>query len=263
MSPLTGLLQFVPNIEIANKFLESEFCLKDILSYKQKDFKSDCCNNVKYDNLEGKILTTGIIEKCCFISCFTMLNDSFFEKNPPYKLKKEIIEGLEKGNVSEYGKMDPRPFITIKRANVEPVVDELCVQSKSFLKSINYNGPGFSTKAVLYLELEDYLKRGSEAQEKLNNIRSSNEKVELININNLTDQQKTDLCDALKFMYFTKLKKYQVQNEYRMHIISDDPLPEKYLVNGLLRVPIKKNLHNYIKVHKVHDDIYNLTKYDL
>lgn len=260
MSPLTGLLQFVPNSEIANKFLKSEFCLKDILSYKQKDFRSDCYNNVKYDDLEGKILTSGIIENCCFISCFTMLNDSFFEENPPYKLKKEVIEGLERGNVNKHGEKILRPFITIKRANLEHVVNELCIQTKYFFNSINYNGARFSTKAVIYLKLEDYLKKGNEAQKKLNNLRLSNEEIELIDTNKLTRQQKIDLCDALKFMYFTKLKKYQVQNEYRMHIIFDDPLPEKYLDNDLLKIPIKKNLHNYIKVH---DDIYNITKYDL
>ncbi|MCX8736022.1 hypothetical protein [Lactobacillus sp. B4026] len=272
MSAFTGLLQFVPNIEIANQFLESDFCLKDILSYKKKDFKSDHCNNVKYDNLEGKILTVGIIEKCCFISCFTILKDSFFEEYSPYKLKKEAIEGLERGNVNEHGKKILRPFITIKEANLKPVDDELNVQTESFFKSNNYNGqhfsannykgPHFSAKKVNYLAVGDYLVRGSETQEKLKKIRSSNKKVKRIDTNKLTNQQKSDLCDALKFMYLTKLEKYQVQNEYRMLIISDEPLSEEYLDNDLLRVPIGRSLHNYIKVHK-HEDIYNLTKFDL
>lgn len=63
-------------------------------------------------------------------------------------------------------------------------------------------------------------------------------------------------------MYITKLKKYQVQNEYRIIVKSDNPFSNKFLNNVLLKIPIKENLHGYVKVHK-HNDIYNLTKNDL
>lgn len=261
MNNFVGVLQFVPNFEIANNFLKNEFCLKDILSYKQEDFKSDKGENVKYDKLEGKILFNSIIKKTCFISCFTMLNEDFFEEKWPYNLKDEVIKNLEKGNVDVYGQKIERPFITINE-KFNKLNLEIKEMVESFFRENNIKLGQFYGNKVKYLNLSDYIKEGGKEERFVLSKNPSKNDINRIDIADLDTKEREELKLALEFMYITKLEKYRVQNEYRIMVKSDDPFSNKFLNNDLLKIPIKENLHGYVKVHK-HDDIYNLTKNDL
>ena len=128
---LPELLQFVPNMGIAENYLKNKLFLKDILCYKQINDNK----NLKYDNDEGSMQYEKLTPRTCFISCFTALNPSFFDEKGG--LKKEVIDGLNLGNVDKDGKTIERPFITISSNNFKKLTCELKRACSVYFKKQN------------------------------------------------------------------------------------------------------------------------------
>lgn len=83
---MPNLLQFVPNMKIANDYLKENIFLKDIFSYRKQENKTTLSlidnkqDNAKFDELEGRAVNLSILNRSCFISCYSVLREDSFDK---------------------------------------------------------------------------------------------------------------------------------------------------------------------------------------
>lgn len=164
-----NLLQFVPNDYIANNYLKTNFYLKDVLCYRKVEEKitGTMVSNLKFDNSEGKTENWSLIQHCCFVSCFTMLSANDFKDGT---LDLDFAEKLKKGNVDNDGNKVERPFITISAKNTQQLLNDLHSQVNDYLKDNNLKGSGLFSRAVSYLNEDDYKKEESNEENNITNI---------------------------------------------------------------------------------------------
>lgn len=249
---LPELLQFVPNMGIAENYLKNKLFLKDILCYKQINDNK----NLKYDNDEGSMQYEKLTPRTCFISCFTALNPSFFDKQGG--LKKAVIDGLNPGNVNKDGEYIERPFITISSKNFLKLTSTLCDAILDYFGQQKIISSGLVTRGVNYLEDSDYNEKSFEYSEKMDtlpHVLLGNKQI--LAVTKFDEQQRKTYEECMKLLCYTKRKFFYTQNEYRFMTV----LYSKKLNNSELEIPIP-NLHHYIKVHK-YSDIFKITKDDL
>lgn len=249
---LPDLLQFVPNMEIAQNYLKDNFFLRDILDYNQVSKNK----NSKYDEDEGTMLDEKIEPHVFFISCFTVLNPSFFDEKGG--LKKEVIDGLNLGNVDKDGKTIERPFITISSNNFKQLTCELKSACSVYFKKQNILSSGLATRGVEYLKDSCYNSQSIKYSKKLDELpHSVLGGKRILAVTQFNKQQKETYEKCMGFLCWTKRCSFFRQNEYRFMIL----LYSKKLRSSELEIPIP-DLHNLIKVHE-YSDIYKITKDNL
>lgn len=249
---LPDLLQFVPNMEIAENYLKNNFFLKDILCYN----KINDSKNLKYDNDEGAMLYGKLEPYTCFISCFTILNPSFFYEKGG--LKKTVIDGLNPGNVNKDGEYIERPFITISSKNFLKIIFTLQKVISDYFTKQKIINSGLVTRGVEYLEDNDYDKvafKCGEKMDKLPHVCLGNKQTSVVT--KFDKQQRETYEECMKLLCYTKREFFYTQNEYRFMIV----LYSGKINNSELEIPIP-DLHDYVKVHK-YSDIHKITKNDL
>lgn len=241
-----GLLQFVPKDEIANNYLKSSFYLRDATYYRESETRTQ--NDLKADETEGVSKNWSILENSFFISCYTFLDSDDFDDGG--KIKDSVVENLERDNYN-HGKLCPRPFITIKDANVNCLLTRLCWEIYSYTQCHNLKSRGFFFKPISYLSEDKYLAEEERIEIKINEYSG---KVDNSNLKkmDLSKDRDGNLKSILRFLYLTKLNKYSPQKEYRAGVAFDDSLKV-----GELNVPVS-DLSNYVRAHQA-SEICNLS----
>lgn len=249
-----NLLQFVPNNYIANNYLKTNFYLKDVLCYRKVEEKitGTMPSNLKFDDSEGKAKNWSLLRHCCFISCFTMLSTNDFKDGI---LDLGFAEKLKKGNVDNDGNRVERPFITISSENTQKLLIDLSNQVNDYLKDNNLKGSGLFSRAVRYLDEDDYKKEELYEENNITNINGVfiNNDTKMISRSSRNDSL---LKNILQFLYLFKPIYFKDQHEYRLGLTLDDPID----VNELF-IPIH-DLRKYVKVHPF-QDINNLQLEDI
>lgn len=273
---MPNLLQFVPNMKIANNYLREDIFLKNIFSYRKQENKTTLSlidnqqDQLKFDNLEARAVNLSILNRSCFISCYSVLRENFFDEKNQGKLRPEVISGLEGGNIDDFGNPVSRPFITISSTRVEKLLNELKQSVDLYykvhnIKAFNPKKGPFSTHKVEYLNLGDYLVEGLKLEDEYNMLLPKVLLLDgssVLSVKNLNKCQKHIVRSLTKFFYCKKPKKFEVQNEYRFLAISEKPIDENLLENNFIKINLLTNLHSCIRVHD-HDDIKNLKLSDL
>ncbi len=260
-----NLLQFVPEDFIDN-FLKRDFYLKDGTSYRNleskivsglnyRDFKKGVVSNTKTDPTEfrTKNWQTG---SSCFISCFTMLDDTDFDTETGI-LDRKIVEEIEKVNVDEKGNRICRPFVTVNSKKFLCFVRDLKNQVDEYLESKKILTRGLAFEQVRYLPEDEYWREDS-VQDKNNSVIKGKfkDRLKRVDVGCLSDKDKDLLHDILFFLYCTKLDYFKDQRELRVMVACDDKLSVDHL-----DIPID-DLSGYVKVHK-HDELNSLKLEDM
>lgn len=245
-----GLLQFVPNDEIANNYLKSSFYLRDATYYRESETRTQ--NDLKADETEGVSRNWSILENSFFISCYTFLDSDDFDDGG--KIKDSVVENLERDNYN-HGKLCPRPFITIKDANVNCLLTRLCWEIHSYIQCHNLKSSGFFFKPISYLSKDEYLAKEESIASQIIEYSGIIDKSNLKKMEVSKDKD-GNLKSILQFLYLTKLNKYSPQKEYRAGVAFDDPLEVSEL-----EIPVR-DLSKYIRVHQA-GEINDLSTEDL
>lgn len=167
----------------------------------------------------------------------------------------DFAEKLKKGNVNNDGNRVERPFITISSENTQKLLIDLSNQVTDYLKDNNLKGSELFSRAVRYLDEDDYKKEELYEENnitKINGIFINND-TKMISRSATTDPL---LHDILHFLYLVKPIYFKDQHEYRLGLTLDDPID----VNELF-IPIH-DLRKYVKVHPF-QDINNLQLEDI
>ncbi|EKK20638.1 hypothetical protein B808_1053 [Fructilactobacillus florum 8D] len=249
-----NLLQFVPNEYIANNYLKTNFYLKDILCYRKVEEKitGTMSSNLKFDDSEGKTKNWSLLRNCYFISCFTMLSTNDFKDGI---LDIDFAEKLKKGNVDNDGNSVERPFITISSENTPKLLNNLSNQVNDYLKDKNLKGSGLFSRAVRYLDEDDYKKEELYEENNITNINGIFIKNDTKMISRSSSSDSL-LKNILQFLYIFKPIYFKDQHEYRLGLALDAPID----VNELF-IPVH-DLRKYVKVHSF-QDINNLKLEDI
>lgn len=242
-----NLLQFVPNRNIANNYLKSSIYLKDAYSYRKADGKSEelQSGNLKFDDSEGKTSNWSIRKNQLFISCFTAVCANNFSNG---ELKEEFANQLKNGSIDSNGIKVQRPFITVNCNNLKDFIGGLCNQINKSIKEKRVNSSGAFFKQIIYLSEEDYHKKEIEQDESASTIRGTvSGRYKKIYYD---DESQNNLHELLTFLYLTKPDRYSAQQEFRLGVAFDDPIPENEL---FIPVQDSQDLHRYVTVHDYED----------
>lgn len=219
-----------------------EYCRQeDRLSTKKdmQDFFNKSINhNLKYDPLEGKVLTSGTKVNSSYISCFSVVSKTNVNKSG--YLESGYIKDIR---INDYS-LENHGFIFIRKEYIKKL--------KCALDDVSEYKNDIYCRSVEYLSIDDYFDRATNIERGIAkygiDLNTPLREFEAKYYGN--EEARRTYGDAIEMLTLNKVDYFKCQHEARIGINTADTHKDKYM-----KFKARDNICSYFKIYDSLEDI--------